>query len=439
MFPQAWQREANVVLSLGPAGAWDEFSTYNPRIVKYLDGSIYRDGEGRIYMSYNASRSGATADHDQSGMAVSAGSLNGVVWSRSATPFIGLGPVGSIDAGDAQVESVLYDNGVFHCWYDANSNTNPASSDQVSIAYAKGPTLFTLVKQGAAVLAAPGEDYYGAAVFLDPVTSRYGMLSTRHVGSLYQVVRLDSISLAGPWVERQGWAFTHPSGQCFVSSVRAIGNTVRMLYSTATINGVAEANGAGPFLTVGNNIAGPGPNYTPYGVDSVSDGGKEHLFFTAGPYTRGIGHEFSLDFSSTSTTSGVSDSVTAFRSLMAANKIIRFGPVAMSATLTTNIINPNVTSLSGPVGFTMTQPYVIIRHIRIVNKTSGSATFSLWLGATGANTAGTEVIGIATAVAANSAYDWYGALRMDVADFLVGGASAGTTLTFEAEGEVGLL
>lgn len=124
---------------------------------------------------------------------------------------------------------------------------------------------------------------------------------------------------------------------------------------------------------------------------------------------------------------------------MPANKAIRFGPVAMSATLTTNIINPNVTSLAGPVGFTMTQPYILIKHLRIVNKTVGAVTFSLWLGATGANAAGTEVIGTALSVAANSAFDWYGLLRLDAADFLVGGASAGTSLTIEGEGEVGLV
>src|SRR6266446_9581572 len=121
---------------------------------------------------------------------------------------------------------------------------------------------------------------------------------------------------------------------------------------------------------------------------------------------------------------------------MAANKLFRFGPVAMSATLTTNILNPTITSLSGPVGYTQTQPYLIIRHMRIVNKTGGAVTFSLYLGATGANAAGTEVIGTALSVAANSAYDWYGALRLDAADFLVGGASAGTSLTIEGEGEI---
>jgi hypothetical protein len=123
---------------------------------------------------------------------------------------------------------------------------------------------------------------------------------------------------------------------------------------------------------------------------------------------------------------------------MAANKSFRFGPVAMSNTLTTNILNCNVTSLAGPVGFTLTQPYIILRHIRIVNKTAGAVTFSLWLGATGANAAGTEVIGQATSIAANSYFDWYGALRLDAADFLVGGASALTSLSIQGEGEIGI-
>jgi len=123
---------------------------------------------------------------------------------------------------------------------------------------------------------------------------------------------------------------------------------------------------------------------------------------------------------------------------MAANKIIRFGPVALSATLTTNIINTAITSLAGPVGYTQTQPYIILRHIRIVNKTGTAATFSLWLGGTGGNVAGTEVIGNAVSVPGNTPYDWYGNLRMDSADFLVGGAGTAAALTFEAEGEIGL-
>lgn len=108
-----------------------------------------------------------------------------------------------------------------------------------------------------------------------------------------------------------------------------------------------------------------------------------------------------------------------------AGKIKRLaGPVALSATLTTNVYNQSSALLES-----------ILTHIHVVNKTGGSATFSLWIGATGANAAGTELFS-ALSVAANSVYDWYGRLQMSSTDFLVGGASAGTTLTATIEGEL---
>lgn len=121
---------------------------------------------------------------------------------------------------------------------------------------------------------------------------------------------------------------------------------------------------------------------------------------------------------------------------MASNKAFRFGPLALTNTLTTNILNP--AAATGGVNGGSSGQYIILRHVRVVNKTAGAVTFSLYLGATAANAAGTEVIGTALSVAANSAYDWYGALRLDTADFLVGGASASTSLTIQGEGEVGV-
>ncbi len=121
---------------------------------------------------------------------------------------------------------------------------------------------------------------------------------------------------------------------------------------------------------------------------------------------------------------------------MAANKVFRFGPVALTNTLTTNILNP-ATATGGVNGGSSAQ-YIIIRHMRVVNKTAGAVTCSFWLGATGGNAAGTEVIGQGLSVAANSYIDWYGVLRLDSADFLVGGASAATSLSIEGEGEVGV-
>lgn len=121
---------------------------------------------------------------------------------------------------------------------------------------------------------------------------------------------------------------------------------------------------------------------------------------------------------------------------MANNKTFNFGPVAMSNTLTTNILNPP--TASGGVNAGSSAQYIILRHIRIVNKTAGVVTFSLWRGATGANAAGTEVVGQGTSVAANSYFDWYGIMRFDSTDFLVGGASAATSLSIQGEGEIGV-
>ena len=121
---------------------------------------------------------------------------------------------------------------------------------------------------------------------------------------------------------------------------------------------------------------------------------------------------------------------------MAANKTFRFGPIALTATPTTNLLNP--ATATGGVNSGSSGNYIILKHIRVVNKTAGAVTCSFWLGATGGNTAGTEVIGQGLSVPANSYIDWYGLLRLDVADFLVGGASALTSLSIEGEGEIGV-
>lgn len=121
---------------------------------------------------------------------------------------------------------------------------------------------------------------------------------------------------------------------------------------------------------------------------------------------------------------------------MAANKVFNFGPIALTATLTTNILNPP-TATGGVNGGSSAQ-YIVLRHIRIVNKTAGVVTVSLWRGATGANAAGTEFAFQATSVPANSYVDWVGLARFDAADFLVGGASAATSLSINGEGEIGV-
>lgn len=121
------------------------------------------------------------------------------------------------------------------------------------------------------------------------------------------------------------------------------------------------------------------------------------------------------------------------------NKRFRFGPLALTTTLTTNILNPG--AASGGVGAGTPNLYILLKHVRITNKhATVAATVSLWLGATGANTAGTEIGYSTTAIpAAGGISDWYPVdLRLDVADFLVGGSNTATALTIEGEGEIGI-
>ena len=124
---------------------------------------------------------------------------------------------------------------------------------------------------------------------------------------------------------------------------------------------------------------------------------------------------------------------------MAQNKTLFFPPVALTNTLTTNILAPAAAGAGG-VGYTATATYILLRHVRVTNKTAGAVTVSLWVGATGANAAGTEFAWQATSVPANSYLDWYGQQRLEgAAGFLVGGASANTSLSIQADGELGLI
>ncbi len=116
-----------------------------------------------------------------------------------------------------------------------------------------------------------------------------------------------------------------------------------------------------------------------------------------------------------------------------ADKPFRFGPVAM-ANAAGNLLNPP--TATGGVNGGSSPQRIVLKHVRIVNKTAGAVTFSLYLGLTGGSAAGTEVIGTAKSIAANDVYDWYGALPIDSADFLSGLASAATSLTIQGEGSI---
>jgi len=142
---------------------------------------------------------------------------------------------------------------------------------------------------------------------------------------------------------------------------------------------------------------------------------------------------------------------------MAANKIIRIPPVAIPTT-TANFASPP--ALSGGVPADTSSAYLILRHIRVVNKSATTAAlFGLYQGATTGNATDTQVIAAAVAtapgtpastyssagisVAANSFFEWFGLLRLQSGDFLTMLGNTATTATaglvIQAEGEIGII
>lgn len=99
------------------------------------------------------------------------------------------------------------------------------------------------------------------------------------------------------------------------------------------------------------------------------------------------------------------------------------GPVALTTTYTTDIFTPPASTI-----------YSVVTMIHIAEKAGTGATFRLYLGATGANAAGTELY-YNVAVASGSYFDaYFNNLVLKSTDFLVGGASAATTLTISIFG-----
>lgn len=90
--------------------------------------------------------------------------------------------------------------------------------------------------------------------------------------------------------------------------------------------------------------------------------------------------------------------------------------------------------VQGPTGLNMTQPYVIIKHIRAVNRTGSPIAITLYKGASGAQVNGTEYAFANDSIGANSFQDSYTQSRFDAGDFLTGiAAGAGVVLNIDAE------
>jgi len=82
--------------------------------------------------------------------------------------------------------------------------------------------------------------------------------------------------------------------------------------------------------------------------------------------------------------------------------------------------------------------YTIIKHIHICNVTTSACWFTLYIGATGASTAGTEIFKQYN-VSANGVFDYFTNRLMVSTAFLVGVAQTASALTIDIEGEQGVV
>lgn len=122
---------------------------------------------------------------------------------------------------------------------------------------------------------------------------------------------------------------------------------------------------------------------------------------------------------------------------MAQNKVLNIEPFALTGSIQ-NILNSAIASLSGPVGYTQTQPYILVKHIRAINTNASPATVSLYKGGSGASAADTSFAWSAAPIPANGSIDAvFANARFDAADFLTGLAST-TGVVLVIEGEIGL-
>ena len=119
------------------------------------------------------------------------------------------------------------------------------------------------------------------------------------------------------------------------------------------------------------------------------------------------------------------------------NKKFRFGPIALTTSVA-NLLNPG--AASGGVNAGTPNLYILLNHVRVVNKHASTiAKVTSYIGATGASAAGTEAGFYLTPVPLGGSVDWYPVgLRLDVADFLTGTSDTSTALTIEGEGEIGV-
>lgn len=123
---------------------------------------------------------------------------------------------------------------------------------------------------------------------------------------------------------------------------------------------------------------------------------------------------------------------------MSANKIRRFGPIALSTTIA-DLLSPPVLDLTDSVGITETDTYILIRHLRFTNKSASPVSYTLYIGLSEEEVDGTEFAGAAKMIDGNGSDDYFSpGTRLEVGQFLTGKASSAAAITVSGEIEIGI-
>ena len=101
-----------------------------------------------------------------------------------------------------------------------------------------------------------------------------------------------------------------------------------------------------------------------------------------------------------------------------------------------NLLNPP--TVTGGVNAGSSPCYILIKHMRVTNKSASAQTMAAFIGATGGSAAGTEFAWASASVSANGFLDWYGNARLDSTQFLSGLAGTVTTLVLAIDYEIGI-
>jgi hypothetical protein len=125
------------------------------------------------------------------------------------------------------------------------------------------------------------------------------------------------------------------------------------------------------------------------------------------------------------------------------NKILNIPPAFLSTlSLTTmgfNLLNATVTTLTpGGVGFTGTQPYIIVKHLRISNAlTTSAVTVTLYKSTILSSASSAAYAWDNVSLPAQSYLDYVGQDRFD-ADYLSGIASLPQAVVINMTAEIGI-